>query len=303
MTHPYAALAYAESLGHIGAPLALPEWDAHVLLRPTPHGSRRDATGPYPLTVIAEQADIAGGLERLRAAGLVSVILVLDDRLRPPIEALAAAVDSVRPFKQHYLYDRSLGGVAYGKHHRYELKRALASVSVREIALADHQEAWMRLYATLAARHGVDDLHAFPPAYHDALARMPGLRTFGAFIDDQLVSAHLFVIHDGYAVSHLAASNAEGYAARAAYAVNDLAAAKLADCGLINFGGGAGNVDDADSGLVHFKKGFCNSTAPSWLCGKVLDRPAYEALSTGFGENGFFPAYRGRRMREMSDAH
>jgi hypothetical protein len=146
-------------------------------------------------------------------------------------------------------------------------------------------------------------MHAFPPAYHDALARLPGLRAFGAFIEGRLVSAHLFVTHDGYAISHLAASSAEGYAARAAYAVNHTAVTELADCQLINFGGGAGFADDPASGLVRFKRGFCNTVAPSYLCGAVLERPAYLALSAGHDESGFFPAYRGLRERELSDAH
>ncbi len=303
MTHPYGSKVYADSLAHLGAPLAVPEWGGHVLARPTPSGARQDAMGPYPLTVVAPGANVAAGLARLKAADLVSVVLVLDGRLRPPLEALDAAFDFARPFKSHHLYDRGLGPLTYDKHHRYELKRALAEVQVREIALPDHRHAWGDLYGELAARRGLGDLHAFPPAYHEALTRLPGLRMFGAFIEDRLVSAHLFVTQDGYAISHLAASSAEGYAARAAYAVNDIAVAELTDCGLINFGGGAGFVDDPADGLVRFKRGFCNAVAPSYLCGAVLDRDAYRALSAGYDQSGFFPAYRGRRARELSDAH
>jgi len=249
------------------------------------------------------RACVAAGLEQLKDAGLVSVVLVLDDRLRPSLEALGAVFDFARPFKSHGLYDRGLGPLAYDKHHRYELKRALAEVRVCEIALADHRQAWGDLYGELAARRGLGDLHAFPSAYHDALARLPGLRMFGAFIEQRLVSAHLFVTHEGYAISHLAASSAEGYAARAAYAVNDIAVAELTDCNLINFGGGAGLVDDPADGLVRFKRGFCNAVAPSYLCGAVLDPDAYRALSGGYDQSGFFPAYRGHRARELSDAH
>jgi hypothetical protein len=303
MTHPYAAKDYAKSLDHIGTPFAVPEWCAHVLLRPTPDGSRRDATGPYPLTVIAPESDVAAGLERLASAGLVSAVVVVDDRLRPSMAVLTSAFDEVRPFKSHHLYDRGLGPLVYGKHHRYELKRALARVTTAEIALADHLEAWEGLYAQLAVRREVDGLHAFPPAYHAALARLPGLRAFGAFVEDRLVAAHLFITHEGYAISHLAASSSEGYETRAAYAVNDFAVVALFNCEVINFGGGAGVVDDPENGLVRFKKGFSNSAAPSWLCCKVLDRPAYEALSAGYDASGFFPAYRGRRERELSDAH
>jgi hypothetical protein len=303
MTHPYATEAYARSLGHVGDAFAAPEWDSHLLSRLTPDGRSRDATGPYPLTVIAPGADLVGGLERLRAAGLVSVVLVVDERLRPPLPALEMAFDFARAFKSHFLLDRSLGPLAYGKHHRYELKRALARVEAREIALADHLPAWQALYGELAARHGLTGVHAFPAAHHQGLAELPGVRTFAAFVEGRLVSAHVFVTHEGYAVSHLAASAAEGYATGAAYAVNDLAVSTLGDCEVINFGGGAGFTDDPSDGLVRFKKGFSNTAAPSYLCGKVLDGAAYEMLSAGFGQNGFFPAYRGAHAQEPADEH
>lgn len=298
MIHPYATKAYARSLAHAGAPLPVPEWSSHVLVRPDP----RDAMGPYPLTVIAPGADLAAGLERLAAAGLTSAVLVLDDRLRPPLDALEAVFDLVRVFKPHYIHDRRLGPPVYGKHHRYELKRALARVEAREIALADHLPAWIALYGQLASRHGLGGLHAFPTAHFDALAQMPGVRTFGAFVEDRLASAHLFMTHNGHAISHLAASSPEGYASGAAYAVNDLAITALADCDTINFGGGAGKGDDPADGLVRFKKGFSNTSAPSYLCGKVLDAAAYESLSAGRPREAFFPAYRAPRPQERSDA-
>lgn len=303
MTHPYAREDYAWSLPHIGAAFPVPEWNGHVLTRATPCGTRLDAIGPYPLTVLAADADLAAGLARLKAAGLVSVVLVLDDRLRPSMVALEAGPVTVRRFKSHYVYDRSQGPLAYSKHHRYELRRALARTSVSEIRLADHLPAWERLYGQLIARHGLGGLHAFPPAHHEALSKLACLRTFGAFVEDRLVSAHLFVIHGGHAMSHLAASAPEGYQTGAAYAVNDLAAAELTDCGLINFGGGAGMDDDPTDGLVRFKKGFSNKVEPAYLCTAVLDHDAYRALSAGRGDSGFFPAYRGPRQLERSDEH
>lgn len=303
MTHPFATAAYAQGLAHLGAALTVPEWDGHVLTRPTPCGTLRDALGPYPLTPLALDADLAGGLERLRAAGLVSVVLVLDDRLRPDTAALQAAFELARPFKTHQIYDRTLGPLAYDKHHRYEIRRAQGRVEAREIALAEHLPAWEALYGDLIARHGLTGLHAFPHAHHAALAGLPGVRAFGAFMNGALVSAHVFVAHLGHAVSHLAASSPEGYRNGAAYAVNALAIEALTDCEVINFGGGAGAGDDAADGLVRFKKGFSNRIAPSWICGAVLDGQAYQALSAGLDDNGFFPAYRGSRKVERSDEH
>tara|TARA_R110002167_G_scaffold18451_29_gene69118 strand:+ start:203 stop:1120 length:918 start_codon:yes stop_codon:yes gene_type:complete len=303
MTHPYAGEAYARSLAHIGAPLAVPEWGGHVLARPTPCGIREDAMGPYPLAVLAEDADVGAGLARLKAAGLVSVVLVLDDRLRPALSAMEDAGATVRRFKSHFVHDRSLGPVAYGKHHRYELKRALARTRVAEIRLADHLADWTDLYGQLVARHGLAGLHDFPGGHHETLAGLPGLRTFGAFVEGRLVSAHLFVTHDGHAMSHLAASAPEGYQTGAAYAVNDLALAEMGDCAVVNFGGGAGSGDDPADGLVRFKKGFSNCLEPSYLFSAILDPEAYAALSVDRAGTAFFPAYRGPRQQERADEH
>jgi hypothetical protein len=303
VTHPYASEDYVRSLAHAGRALAVPEWDCHVLVRPIDGVAREDAIGAYPLAVLAPGADLPGGLARLREAGLVSVVLVLDDRLRPNLESLDREFGMVRRFKSHFVDDRRLGPAAYDKHHRYEIRRAMARVEAREIILGDHLPAWKALYGELSARHTLGGLHAFPDAYHEALARLPGLRTFGAFMDGRLVSAHLFVTHEGYAVSHLAASSREAYANGSAYAVNAVAVELLTDCEVINFGGGAGAGDDPADGLVRFKNGFANRIAAAWLCGAVLDSVAYQALGGDAAENGFFPAYRAAREIEESDEH
>ncbi|WP_411287928.1 GNAT family N-acetyltransferase [Phenylobacterium sp.] len=291
MTHPYASEAYAASLAHSGASVSVPEWRGHVLSRATPCGTRRDAMGPYPITVLPPDADLAGGRQRLGAAGFVSVVLVLEERLRPPLEALTDGFDFVRPFKSHSVYDRRLGPIAYSGQHRTKLKRALGRVERAELRLADHLPAWEALYGHLIDRHGLTGLHAFPPGHHQTLARLPGVRAFGAFMGGRLVSAHVFVAHQGHAISHLTASDPEGYASGAAYAVNDLAIAALSDCETINFGGGAGLGDDPGDGLVQFKRGFANTVSPSYLCGAILDEAAYRTLS-GDTDSGFFPAYR-----------
>lgn len=304
MTHPYASADYARSLAHIGEPIAVPEWGGHMLSRPTPHGDRRDAVGPYPITVLAPQSDLAGGLSRLRSGGLVSAVLVLEDEQRPPIEAVEAAFAMVRRFKTHFVYDRRLGPITYGETHRYKVRRALKKVTVAEISLGDHLDGWLALYGELTGRHGLGGLHIFARDHYEMLARTPGVRTFGAFLDDHLVSAHIFMTHEGHAISHLTASAPEGYDVAAAYAVNDLAIHTLTDCDVINFGGGTQLDDDPMEGLVRFKRGFSNRTAPSYLCGAVLDTEAYAALSVGHADGGgFFPAYRGARVPAHADEH
>lgn len=302
MSHPYASLAYAQSLDHVGPALAVPEWGGHVLTRAIPGSRARDGIGPYPLTVLPVDADLTGGLQRLRAAELLSVVVVLDPLQHPPMEAVTAAFDLARPFKTHHIHDRRVGPPAYAKHHRYEVRRAHTRVEAREIALAEHLPDWIGLYDRLIDRHHLTGVHAFPASHHGALAELPGVRAFGAFIDGRLVSAHLFVTDAGQATSHLAASSSEGYAAGAAYAVNDVALERLDDCETVNLGGGAGAGDDPADGLSRFKAGFANTHRTVWLCGALLDPGACHKLSVGREDKGFFPAYRGPSHQERSDA-
>lgn len=300
MTHPYATASYAAGLDHVGQAFEIPEWGTYVLLRETPFGGHRDVVGVYPIMVLSREANLAGGLQRLKAKGIVSIVLVLDDLLRPPLRDLEAIFDFVRPFKSHYLHDWKVGDPVYNKHHRYEIRRAGKLTEAREFCLGDHLAEWQQLYGQLVQRHGLRGTHAFPAAHHEMLGRLEGVRSFGAFIEGKLVAAHIFVTHEGHAMSHLAAATLEGYRTGAAYAVNALALEHLDGCGVVNLGGAAGVIDDPSDGLARFKKGFSNSVASSYLCGAVLDRPLYQKLSAEYSQDSFFPAYRGSRIGAIS---
>ena len=56
----------------------------------------------------------------------------------------------------------------------------------------------------------------------------------------------------------------------------------------LNLGGGLTPGD----ALEHFKRGFANSTAPFYTHELVCDEAAYERLSVGRADSGFFPLYR-----------
>jgi hypothetical protein len=306
MIHPYATEAYARSLSHWGEAVHVPEWGCHVIALDTP-GARdtpgaldtigsKDAAGTYPLAIMSPDADLAGGLESLRRLGMVSVTLVLDEYHRPPLEVLRKHFHVVNPFKTHHIHRNSLP-FAYGKHHRYELRRALRQVSVRQFELGSHLPEWASLYADLTRRHELGGVHDFPPSHCEALVRLPGTTSIGAWMDGKLVSAHLWVSDGTFVHSHLAASNGDGYAAGAAYAVYDASISHFAEAELLNFGGGAGSSDDAHDGLSRFKKGFANEAVPAYICGAILNEARYHELVRRRGvptDTLFFPAYRAR---------
>jgi hypothetical protein len=293
--HPYSTIQFGSSLRHIGEPIYVPEWGTTVLGRQCEMGYR-DAIGTYPIAVCKTDCDLVGGLDRLQGLGFVSVVLVFDDILRPQLSALQCAFDFVRPFKQHYLHDRDAGPARYSRNHRDKIRRAARAVTVERFDLTERLDEWDALYRGLVVSHGLcNTMHAFPRAHHVALAELSGTAAVGAFAHGLLVSAHIWLCHGEHAMSHLVASNEEGYATRAAYAVNAASIDLLSGCRKLNFGGAAGTGDGGDDGLVRFKRGFANATAPSYLCGKILDRRAYAELCRHAGAStdaDYFPAYR-----------
>ena len=289
MSHLYASRAYAEALSEPESVIEVPEWSGFLLRRPI-DADRADAGGVYPMTVLPKDADLAGGLARLRSQDLVSLVLVPDPLLAPPTEALEQAFDLCRPFKTHFLIDRETAAFAPSKHHRDEIRRGLRRCQVDRVRLADHLPAWRDLYAGLVERRAVDGAADFAPSYFDHLAAAPDLAAFAARIEGEVVGMSLWFEAQGVVYYHLAAVGPRGYAASASYALCAAAIDHFAD-GVINLGGGAGAGDGA-GGLADFKRGFANAEVQSRLCGAVLDQRAHDELCAGRPDTEFFPAYR-----------
>ena len=291
MIHPYATEAYAKSLGHVGTPMLLPEWETVVVLREIPGGGV-DAIGAYPIAVLAQDADLQGGLDRLRAVGVVTVTLVIVGKHRA--ERLRGTFNVVEPFKSHWIR-RNTAPFGYDKHHRYEIRRALRSVEAGVFALADEMNAWCDLYRALVERHNLSGLHDFPRSHFETLGAMAGVTAIGAWKDGALVSAHVWMDDGANVHSHLAASNAEGYRIGAAYAVYDASIRHFAERETLNFGGGAGALEDPADGLATFKKGFANELEQAYICGAILNGEKYQDLAqyrNAPPETRFFPIYR-----------
>lgn len=223
---------------------------------------------------------------------MVSITLVMDDWHRPDH---MQGFDILQEFKSHYCvhagHQQSFAG-AYkpDREHRYKIRRSKRFVDARPIKLADHLDAWVKLYDDLVKRHILTGVHAFPRESFAALAKIEGIEAVGGFAGGELVCCNIWAVHEGRAHSHLVASNEQGYKLRAAYAVTDASIRHFSDCDTINLGGSAGN-GDKDDGLAMFKRGFCNSTSPAWLCGAVLNQEVYDALSA-CKTTDYFPAYR-----------
>ena len=293
--HPYGQPSYAAATAEAQGweVLDVAEWSTGMLLRPIAGGGW-DAAGPYPRTPLPHGADLRAGLARLRSSqGLVSAVLVPDPLLAPGEKALAGAFSICRPFKTHFVVDRTVGGYAPSKHHRYEIRRALGRCAVERVQLQGHLGDWSRLYAGLTDRHAIEGPAAFSDGYFAMMAEDPTYVTFAARVQGRIVAMAIWFEHQGVAINHLGAADAAGYAAGASYALYDAAIQHFAQCPHIDLGGAAGVADDADDGLARFKRGFANAAATAFLCGEVLDQAAYARLVGDKPPTSFFPAYRG----------
>lgn len=285
--HPYASPRYADALGHVGRAVPVPEWGCPVLARPVSE-EVEDAIGIYPLTALSVDADLAGGLKRLRDLGLISVALVPDPISGPSPEILAGVFDLVRPFKMHLTIDPSAGPYSPSRHHAEEIRRGHRRCVIDSGPLRPWLADWCRLYRGLVAHRSVTGAAAFSDASFDAMADVPALAAFSATVEGRIVGMALWFAHGGVVYNHLTAMDATGYANGASYALYDSAIRHFEAQGVINLGGGVGA---GPGGLFDFKRGFANSEVQALLCGAVLDPLRYEALS-GAVETDFFPAYR-----------
>ena len=181
----YAHAQYAESLADFGSPRRLPGCGGWVLVRSIPGGGgRRDATGCYPLFRCRDWSGLPDDLARLKADGLVSLVLVADPLGGAPAGGFGAVFgDLARPWKQHFLVD--LDGREPGSaHHRRNARRFLRHAAI-EVPTSPSTEldAWCRLYDELVRRHHVTGIARFTRrAFAEQLA-LPGVVLVKAVTD------------------------------------------------------------------------------------------------------------------------
>jgi Acetyltransferase (GNAT) domain len=294
----YADPAYAQSLAEFGAPVFLPGSGGSVLARQIPDTSDLlDAMGPYPLFDCVDWHQLGADLEGV-SDRLVCVSLVADpfgDWTPNLLEDCFP--DLMAPFKDHFVVDLSVAD-SYNSHHQRNVRRALRTVEVEAVSSPREMLAeWVDLYDNLVVRHSIRGVSAFSPSVFAAQLALPCLLAFRARHDDETVGAILWIVKDDVAYYHLGAYSDLGYQLGASFALFATALAHLAGVGVhwASLGAGAGlNGSESSDGLTRFKSGWATHTRIAYLCGRVLQRGAYEQLSrpTGHTEKSYFPAYR-----------
>jgi hypothetical protein len=290
----YLHREYAASFADVGTSLPLPLCGGWLIRRPIAGSPLYDAMGCYPLFCCRDWSLVADDLATL-GDRLVSVVIVADPCGAYTPAALGAAFDRIVPYKEHYVVEAGRPAAAFvSASHQAAVRRARRHVEVEQCARpADFLDDWERLFAVLAARHAIVGLRRFSRAAFERQFAVPGLVMSRAVSAGATVGLDVWYEQDGCAYAHLAACDAAGYRLRASYATKWAALDYFRDrVRWINLGGVA---DQSDDGLGKFKKGWSTTTRTAWLCAKVLNPAAYNALTRESGTTSqYFPAYRAR---------
>jgi len=292
----YGDSEYARSLVEHGRLCALPRSGGWLLMRSVPGGGRRhDATGCYPLFQCRDWRALPEDLEELAemADAPVAVSLVADPLGDHDADLLARAFpDVARPLEDHYLVDLSQDPATFVHHqHRRNARRAARNFQVEVCRRPlEHLDEWVRLYRALCKRHHLAGDAAFSrQAFKHQLAVPRAVLMRATDSGGDTVAMFLWYVRDDQAWYHLGAADERGYlGGGAANALMWEALAHFRREGLARLDlGGA-------FGAARFKAGWSNARAVAWFCGRVLDRDAYEILTSRAEAYGasHFPAYR-----------
>jgi hypothetical protein len=281
----YSDAGYAESLSEFGVPRGLPRSGGWLLERPVPDGSASDLVGPYPLFSCADWDGLATDLDELEG-GAVSVVVVADplSGVGEP-ELRRAFPDHVVPFRRHHVRDLDQP-VEPPAHHRRHIRRASEAVEVEVCAEPlRYLDDWVELYAGLVERHGLTGMRAFSRTAFGRQLELPGMVAVRAERDGETVGMALWLEDAPNAYYHLAAYSPAGYEVSTSYALFVLAFERLRELGVRYVDLGGAERD----GLTRFKRGWATEERVAHLCGRVLDRAAYDRLAHS---SDWFPAYR-----------
>lgn len=291
----YADPLYAASLGEFGEPVELPRSQGWVLRRAVPGSPSSDAMGCYPLFSCRDWSQLAHDLDHL-PHGLVSLTLVTDPFGAPPGDELRDIFDEVIPYKHHFLIDLDRPAeTVVARHHRKAARKALRSLTIEVYDPSTELDTWCALYTRLVEKHRAEGIRAFSPASFAIQARIDGLVGLKATLAGQVIGMHWYFTAGDVAYAHLVALHPDAYALHAdagmIWTAMELFAGRFR---WIDMGAGAGHGANASDGLTQFKAAWSSDTAPTFVCGKILDPQRYRELAGTHDPQApsYFPAYR-----------
>ncbi|MCO7226131.1 GNAT family N-acetyltransferase [Pleionea sp. CnH1-48] len=291
----YQGHQYAQTLAHIGQPVALPNASTYVIERAIDSSHFVDWSAPYPLLCCrnwsAMVADVNDAPE-----DLVSFVAVVDP-LKQPSDKEAQQIfnHSFIPFKRHYVIDFEQPMVL-ARHHRRNVSKAQKNITVELHAVGSDlpeavSTAWLELYRQLKLRHSIVGVADFSDG---ALKQQLLLcDVFVARVQKHIVGMLLFTKIDERIYYHLGAHADQGYKENSSYALFSAAIDyyQKQSIQFLDLGGSSGVKENANDGLGRFKKGWCNAERIAYLGGRIHNLTHYHQLSSS-PSTSYFPAYR-----------
>jgi len=292
----YADPVYARSLVEFGDAVELERSGGWALSRTIPGTPHRDAMGCYPLFACRDWDGLGGDLASM-PGDPVSLVLVTDPFAAPSEEQLTRLFDVVRPYKAHFLVDLSLPPeTSVARHHRKSARKALDRLTFQVCDPATQLDTWQRLYEHIVDKHRVTGIRAFSREAFEIQSRMKGATMLTASLDGEVVGMHWYLTSKDVVYGHLAALHPDAYRVYASHGLFWTAIQHFRErYRWLDLGAAAGGTSPTSTdGLSQFKAAWSSATAPTFLCGKVVDRDRYRVLSRdgGAGSPAYFPAYR-----------
>ena len=305
-TYDFHAISQSEGEGDpllvLGTEDGKPAFAMPLLSRSIPNTSHRDLTSAYgypgPVYKVPEDAEawLDDAFKALADQSFVSVF----GRLHPVhnhalIEAEPSfvrrlgeviAADLSRPENE---LKKEIRGLKNGTIKKIEK----TGVTLRESRDPSDVPDFQRIYRATMDRLDASPYYYFSDAYISALlaAEDFAARLVFADLDGQPIGATIMIETASFQQYYLSGTDPEHFRLSpvSLLLAREIFAAKERHHSHFILGGGYGG---ADSGLAKFKLGFSKTTLPAGLLCKVLDAAAYNALSAGSQDTGFFPLYR-----------
>jgi hypothetical protein len=200
------------------------------------------------------------------------------------------------PFKEHFIVDlgRPTDELVSPK-IRYRVRKALRNMDVE--ACVDPTiflDDWRSLYERAVGRFRMRSVRAFSPEAFAKMLTVPGLIAYRASARGETIGMALVFVQSDVAFGHLIGISQMGYQMDASYALYAYQIDHLSgQCRWLDLGGVPGAGSEAD-GLRRYKAHWATTTRMSYLCGRILDRTAYQQIlgQQKVASCSYFPQYR-----------
>jgi hypothetical protein len=154
-------------------------------------------------------------------------------------------------------------------------------LTAREMNIKSELGAFRTLYESTMQRNQATDFFYYDDIYYQHLQMLPhgGLRLFGVFDKQKLVSAAMAITHGASALYHLGANLRDymhlGAGNLALFAMQS--ACMQSDIHFVNLTGGRSTA--LDDPLLRFKKSNGTHTQPYYIGTRIINQRAYEAVA------------------------